>query len=93
LTSELDESTGALTMSVFFPSLPVGTVGGGTGYATQREALRVLGCADTNKKGYLAGIIASFALALDASTSAATANDTFTASHMRLARGEVKPKM
>lgn len=88
LTTELDESTDALTMTMFCPSLPVGVIGGGTGYATQHEALRLLGCASTNERHRLAGIISSFALALDASTSAAIATNTFTASHMRLARGE-----
>ncbi|KAH8745088.1 hypothetical protein F5883DRAFT_439231, partial [Diaporthe sp. PMI_573] len=38
-------------------------------------------------------VIAAFALILDASTSAAIANDTFTQSHMRFARGEYSPKL
>lgn len=33
LTSEIDEETKDLTMTLSFPSLRVGTVGGGTGYA------------------------------------------------------------
>ncbi|KAH8745783.1 hydroxymethylglutaryl-CoA reductase [Diaporthe sp. PMI_573] len=37
LTSDLDDETKDLTMTLYFPSLPVGTVGGGTGYATQKE--------------------------------------------------------
>ncbi|KAI8648771.1 Hydroxymethylglutaryl-CoA reductase [Fusarium keratoplasticum] len=91
LTSELDPETSELTMSLYFPSLPVGTVGGGTGYPMQKEALGMLRCgADgPGDKAELAGIIAAFALALDVSTSSAIANNTFTASHMRLARGEV----
>ncbi|KAF4448487.1 hydroxymethylglutaryl-coenzyme A reductase [Fusarium albosuccineum] len=95
LTSELDAETGDLKMSLFFPSLPVGTVGGGTGFAMQKEALKVLQCdnGEPGDKPKLAGIIAAFALALDASTSAAIANNTFTASHMRLARGEVPAKL
>lgn len=88
LTSELDSETKDLRLTLYFPSLPVGTVGGGTGYATQQEALKLVKCAAPDMKGRLAGIIASFALALDASTSAAVANDTFTESHMRLARGQ-----
>ncbi|RMI91569.1 hypothetical protein CDV36_016603, partial [Fusarium kuroshium] len=87
LTSELDSETGELTMSLYFPSLPVGAVGGGTGYRMQKEALGMLRCgADgPGDKAELAGIIAAFALALDVSTSSAISNDTFTASHMRLA--------
>jgi hydroxymethylglutaryl-CoA reductase len=44
LTAELNESTKELTLSLFFPSVVVGTVGGGTGYATQKEALELIGC-------------------------------------------------
>ncbi|CAG9987135.1 unnamed protein product [Clonostachys byssicola] len=88
LTMEFDKSDEGLIVSLFFPSLTVGTVGGGTAYSTQRETLRALGCLGSNKKNALAGIIASFALALDVSTLAAIANDTFTDAHMRLARGE-----
>lgn len=93
LTSELDQSTGVLTMSLYVPSLPVGTVGGGTGYSTQKEALGLLKCDAPGMKDRLAGMIASFALALDVSTSAAIANDTFTDSHMRLARGGTREKL
>ncbi|CCF34989.1 hydroxymethylglutaryl-CoA reductase [Colletotrichum higginsianum] len=93
LTSELDPVTKNLTMSLYIPSLPVGTVGGGTGYSTQKEALKLLECAAPDMKGRLAGVIASFALALDLSTSAAIANDTFTRSHMALARGERLSKL
>ncbi|KAJ3454280.1 hypothetical protein MRS44_018272 [Fusarium solani] len=90
LTSELDPGTGAISMSLYLPSLPVGTVGGGTAYPMQREALKMLQCDGdgAEQKERLAGLVAAFCLALDASTSSAIANDTFTASHMRLARGE-----
>lgn len=93
LTSDLDEETRDLRMTLYFPSLPVGTVGGGTGYPTQKEALELIGCAVPGMKGRLAGVIAAAALALEASTSAAVANDTFTRSHMRLARGEHDSKL
>jgi len=42
LTSELDSETKDVRMTLYFPSLPVGTVGGGTGYATQQEALKLV---------------------------------------------------
>ncbi|ENH71630.1 3-hydroxy-3-methylglutaryl-coenzyme A reductase [Fusarium oxysporum f. sp. cubense] len=95
LTSELDPKTGALTMSLYLPSLPVGTIGGGTGLPMQREALKLLKCDGdgAGQKERLAGLIAAFGLALDASTSAAITNDTFTASHMRLGRGQERPKL
>ncbi|KAF6804188.1 hmg-reductase [Colletotrichum sojae] len=93
LTAELDPATKNLTMSLYIPSLPVGTVGGGTGYATQKEALKLLECAGPDMKFRLAGLIASFALALDVSTAGAIGNDTFTRSHMMLARGERQSKL
>ena len=37
LTSEYDHTTEELKMSVFFPSLPVGVVGGGTNYVPQKQ--------------------------------------------------------
>ncbi|KAM0363045.1 hypothetical protein ACHAO7_010946 [Fusarium culmorum] len=95
LTSELDPKTGALTMSLCLPSLPVGTVGGGTGLPMQREALKMLKCdsEEAERKQRLASLIAAFALALDLSTSAAITNDTFTASHMRLGRGQERANL
>ncbi|CAG8903747.1 unnamed protein product [Penicillium egyptiacum] len=67
-----DRGTEELCVSTYFPSLPVGTVGGGTTYDTQREALEILGCTGSGSKRRLAGLIASFALALDVSTAAAS---------------------
>jgi len=93
LTSELDNDTKDLKLTLYFPSLPVGTVGGGTGYPAQQAALKLLKCNAPDMKGRLAGIIASFALALDASTSAAVANDTFTQSHINLARRKQLEKL
>ncbi|KAH8744762.1 putative hmg-CoA reductase [Diaporthe sp. PMI_573] len=58
LTSELDSETKDVRMTLYFPSLPVGTVGGGTGYATQQEALKLVKCVAPDMKGRLAGIIA-----------------------------------
>lgn len=88
LTSEYDYTTGELKMSAFFPSLPVGVVGGGTNYVPQKQFLEFLKCNGSGMKLRFAGLIGAFALALDASTSAAIANNTFTHSHQRLARGQ-----
>jgi hydroxymethylglutaryl-CoA reductase len=95
MTSELNPKTGALTMSLYLPSLPVGTVGGGTGLPMQRKALQMLTCdgEGAGQKQRLAGLIAAFGLALDVSTSAAITNDTFTASHMRLGRGQERANL
>ncbi|KAJ5096977.1 substrate-binding domain of hmg-CoA reductase [Penicillium angulare] len=87
LVPEYDYATKDLTFSLYCPSFPVGTVGGGTGYESQQACLKLLNCAGPDKKGQLAGLIASFALALDVSTGAALTNNTFSESHGRLARG------
>jgi hydroxymethylglutaryl-CoA reductase len=88
LTPEYNYQTKELKMTLYFPSLPVGVVGGGTLYDTQREALNALGCTGPGTKRRLAGLIAAFAIALDVSTSAAIVSNTFTQSHQRLARGK-----
>ncbi|KAL2073824.1 hypothetical protein VTL71DRAFT_11150 [Oculimacula yallundae] len=92
LTAEYNEGTDDITFSLFFPSLLVGSVGGGTGYGTQKEALDLIGCYGEGKKWALAETIAAFALALELSTLSAMATDTFAASHKTLAR-EPKSKL
>jgi NADP-dependent 3-hydroxy-3-methylglutaryl-CoA reductase len=89
LTLGYDWMAKDLKLSLFLPSLPVGTVGGGTSYTTQKASLDLLKCHGPGMKRRLAGLIAAFALALDVSTAAALANGTFTQSHERLARGKL----
>ena len=48
--------------SITLPSLIVGTYGGGTGLATQRECLELLGCYGTGKVRKLAEIVAATVL-------------------------------
>jgi NADP-dependent 3-hydroxy-3-methylglutaryl-CoA reductase len=86
LNSEFDVDKKELTLSLFIPSLLIGSVGGGTMYATQREALEMIKCAGQGRKWALAETMAAFALALDISTVSAMADDTFAKSHERLAR-------
>ncbi|KAL5401417.1 hypothetical protein PMIN03_011531 [Paraphaeosphaeria minitans] len=88
LTPEYDWTTKELRLTMFFPSLPVAVVGGGTFYETQQEYLRLLRCDASGGKRRLAGLIGAFSLALDVSTSAAIANNTFAQSHANLARGK-----
>lgn len=83
---DYDYTSKSLKISLYMPSLAVGTVGGGTGYATQQEALRIMNCTGPNSKSRLAGLISAFAIALEISTIAAGASDTFSASHQKLAR-------
>ena len=39
----IDQASDGVYVSITLPALPVGTVGGGTGVATQAECLRLLG--------------------------------------------------
>ncbi|KAJ6259819.1 3-hydroxy-3-methylglutaryl-coenzyme A reductase [Drechslerella dactyloides] len=93
LTHEHDPKTQDLTLSMFFPSLVVGTTGGGTGYATQREALELIDCYGPGKKFALAETIAAFCLALDVSTTSAGTTNTFSDSHKRMARADKMSKI
>lgn len=80
----------ALYVSVYLPDLMVGTVGGGTGLATQKEALSVLGVAggnDGKNSQQLAEIIAGAVLAGELSLLASLAEGTLAEAHQRLARG------
>jgi hydroxymethylglutaryl-CoA reductase (NADPH) len=64
---------GGLHVSVRFPGLEVGTVGGGTSLPTPSEWLTLMGCAGAGKVYRFAQIVAAAALALEISASAAMA--------------------
>ena len=64
---------GGMHVSIRFPGLEVGTVGGGTTLPTPREWLGVMGCAGPGKVYRFAQIVAAAALALEISASAAMA--------------------
>ena len=64
---------GALHISIRFPGLEVGTIGGGTTLPTPSEWLTLLGCAGAGKVYRFAQIVAAAALALEISASAAMA--------------------
>ncbi len=79
-----------LYVSVYLPDLMVGTVGGGTGLATQKEALDILGVAgghDGKNASALAEIIAAAVLAGELSLLSSLEEGSLAASHKRLARG------
>lgn len=86
-TPEYNWNTKELKFALFIPSLPVGVVGGGTIYETQKECLELLKCRGPGMKRRLAGLIAAFALALDVSTVSALTTNTFSRAHERLRRG------
>jgi hydroxymethylglutaryl-CoA reductase (NADPH) len=79
-------------VAVTLPSLPVGTVGGGTGIETQQECLRLLGVAGggtppgTNAKK-LGEIIGSAVLAGELSLLGALAAQHLARAHQQLGRG------
>ena len=85
LYSELTPD-GGLYGSLTIPSLIVATHGGGTGLATQRECLEILGCYGKGKVNRLAEIIAGVALAGEISLAAAIATSDWVSAHEQYGR-------
>ena len=80
-----------LYLSVYLPDMMVGTVGGGTELATQREALEILGIYGGNdgKNGHrFAEIIAGSVLAGEISLLASLSVGSLSQAHQKLARGK-----
>jgi hydroxymethylglutaryl-CoA reductase (NADPH) len=80
-----------LYVSIYMPDLMLGTVGGGTGLATQKEALSILGVAggnDGKNAEKLAGIVAGAVLAGEISLLASLSEGTLAQAHKKLARGQ-----
>jgi hydroxymethylglutaryl-CoA reductase (NADPH) len=77
---------GDLYISITIPSLIVATHGGGTGLATQRECLEVLGCAGKGKVRKLAEIVAGVVLAGELSLAAAISSLDWVSSHEKYGR-------
>ncbi len=83
-----------LRFSVYMPDIHVGTVGGGTGYGTARELLKLIGCSEPDDKSYvnarkLAEIVAAAVTAQELNLIATLANEWELAeSHISLARGK-----
>jgi hydroxymethylglutaryl-CoA reductase (NADPH) len=73
-----------LYVSVYLPDLMVGTVGGGTGLATQTEALSIIG--KNTKK--LVEVIGGTVLAGEISLLASLSEGSLVKAHRRLGRGE-----
>lgn len=72
--------------SITLPSLIVASYGGGTGLASQRECLEVLGCYGEGKAAKLAEICAAVVLAGETSLSAAVLAGDWVSSHDRYGR-------
>ena len=84
------ERIGDLFFSIYLPDLMVGTIGGGTGLVTQKEALSILGLGQ-GKKGEalkLAEIAGGAVLAGELSLMAALASGGLVKAHEKLGRGK-----
>ena len=79
-------SAGDLYLSITIPSLIVATYGGGTGLATQRECLEVLGCYGKGKVNKLAEIVAGVVLAGEISLASAISASEWVSAHERFGR-------
>ena len=77
---------GALYAAGTFPTLIVGSVGGGTRLGTQRECLEIMGCFGPGKANRLAEITAGVCLAGELSILAALAEGHFVQAHASLGR-------
>lgn len=82
-----DAVEGGVYVSVTLPSLPVGTVGGGTSLPTQSECLSLLGCKGDGKARKFAEIAASAVLAGELSLLGALAAQHLGKAHKELGRG------
>ncbi len=75
-----------LYISITIPSLIVATYGGGTGLATQRESLELLGCYGKDKVRKFAEIIGGVVLAGEISLAAAISSLDWVSSHEQYGR-------
>jgi hydroxymethylglutaryl-CoA reductase (NADPH) len=75
-----------LYISITIPSLIVATYGGGTGLATQRECLEILGAYGKGKVNKLAEIVAGAVLAGELSLGAAISSLDWVSSHEKYGR-------
>ncbi len=77
---------GDLYLSITIPSLIVATHGGGTGLATQRECLEMLGCTGRGTVYKFAEIVAGVVLAGEISLASAISSSDWVSSHEQYGR-------
>ena len=77
---------GSYYYSITIPALIVATYGGGTGLATQRECLELLGCYGSGQVHKFAEIVAATVLCGEISLGAAVVADEWVTAHERLGR-------
>ena len=85
LYSQLTEQKD-LYVSITLPSLIVATYGGGTGLATQKECLEIMGCYGKGKVEKFAEIVAGVVLAGEISLAAAISSSDWVSSHEQYGR-------
>lgn len=78
--------SGDLYWSITLPSLIVGTYGGGTGLATQKQCLEMMGCYGHGKAKKFAEICAGVVLAGETSLASAVLNGDWVMAHERMGR-------
>jgi hydroxymethylglutaryl-CoA reductase (NADPH) len=83
--SEMTDS-GDLYVSITIPSLIVATYGGGTGLATQKECLELLGCYGRGGVHKFAEIVAAVVLAGELSLGSAISSSDWVSSHEQYGR-------
>jgi hydroxymethylglutaryl-CoA reductase (NADPH) len=86
ITYSQELPNGDLYWSITLPSLIVATYGGGTGLATQRECLEMLGCYGLGKVNKFAEICAAVVLAGETSLVAAMLHGDWVSAHEKLGR-------
>ncbi|MFH0863770.1 MAG: hydroxymethylglutaryl-CoA reductase [Candidatus Gottesmanbacteria bacterium] len=78
----------SLYISVYLPDLIIGTIGGGTGLPTQKEALAIIFAKDKPDSDIFSQVIAGAVLAGELSLLASLAEGSLACSHQRLGRGK-----
>jgi hydroxymethylglutaryl-CoA reductase (NADPH) len=82
----MEEEDKDLYISIYLPSLVVGTVGGGTGLPTQKACLELIGCAGRDKAKKFAEVAAATLLAGEISLAAAITAGDFIHAHEKYGR-------
>lgn len=77
---------GDLYLSITIPSLIIATYGGGTGLATQKQCLQMIGCSGRDRVNKLAEIIAGVVLAGEISLGSAISSSDWVSSHEKYGR-------
>ena len=79
-----------LYISIYLPDLIIGTVGGGTGLATQKEAMSIIFGKEEPKVESFAEVIGGAVLAGELSLLASLAEGSLAQAHLKLGRGPAK---